>query len=58
MKGNNEFYFNQATMVLAMQHYLEKIMQAPVPKVVDVRKESQGTNTSYFIIKISSEEKE
>jgi hypothetical protein len=56
MKGANEFHFNQATMVLAMQHYLEKIMQAPVPKVTHVKEVSAGSYAECFVIKTTVEE--
>ena len=55
MKGNNEFVFNQATMIEAVQCYLEKIMKAPIPVVTKV--ESKGyDNYTEFTIKISDEE--
>ena len=55
MKGVNEMIFNQATMIEAVQCYLEKIMKEPIPVVTKV--ESKGyDNYIEFTIKVSDEE--
>lgn len=56
MKGNNEFHFNQATMILAAQHYLEKIMNAPVPKVTSVKQVNTGSYIETFVVTVESDD--
>ena len=56
MKGNNELHFNQATMILAAQHYLEKIMNTPVPKVTSVKQVNTGNYPETFVIKVESDD--
>jgi len=56
MRGSNELHFNQATMILAVQHYLEKIMHEPVPKVKHVKQDKSGSYAEVFIIDIVSED--
>ena len=52
MKGVNEFRFNTATMIEAMQEYLEAKFVGVAPKVVDVRYEAGSNYTSgNFIVK-------
>lgn len=55
MKGNNELHLNQATMIEAVQHYLEKIMIAPVPVVKQVKQEQKNGYADIFIIEVGSE---
>ena len=49
MKGKNEMNFNQATLIDAIQHYLEKIMKEPVPKVTKVIAKGYDDNTEVTI---------
>ena len=58
MKGNNEFRFNQGTMIDAMQHYLEKIMQPPVPTVTSVKQDSKSTFGDVFIVEVKTEDQQ
>ena len=57
MKGNNEMKFNQATMIEAVEYYLEKIMVAPAPKVREITAAGYDSY-SEFVIKIKSDEGE
>ena len=58
MRGSNEFKFNQATMIDAMQHYLEKIMQPPVPIVTSVKQDSKSTFGDVFTVEVKTEDKQ
>jgi hypothetical protein len=49
MKGKNEMNLNQATLIDAMQHYLEKIMKDPVPKVTKVIAKGYDNDTEVTI---------
>ena len=49
MKGKNEMNFNQATLIDAIQHYLEKIMKEPVPKVTKVIAKGYDNSTEVTI---------
>ena len=49
MKGKNEMNLNQATLIDAMQHYLEKIMKEPVPKVTKVIAKGYDSSTEVTI---------
>lgn len=49
MKGKNEMNLNQATLIDAMQHYLEKIMKDPVPKVTKVTAKGYDNDTEVTI---------
>lgn len=49
MKGKNEMNLNQATLIDAMQHYLEKIMKDPVPKVTKVATKGYDDHTEVTI---------
>ena len=49
MKGKNEMNLNQATLIDAMQHYLEKIMKDPVPKVTKVTARGYDNDTEVTI---------
>jgi hypothetical protein len=55
MRGSNEFKFNQATMIEAVQYYLEKIMKTPVPVVVSIESKGYDVYTE-FTIKVKGEE--
>jgi hypothetical protein len=45
MIGNNVFLFNTATMMEAMQEYLDKRMSEYAPQVTNVNYESQTNGT-------------
>ncbi|MDZ4343257.1 MAG: hypothetical protein U1E51_12590 [Candidatus Binatia bacterium] len=45
MKGNNTFHLNEATLIEAMQEYLDKRMLVYTPKVVSVRLSGEVNNS-------------
>lgn len=49
MKGNNELVLNQATMIEAIQMYLDSQMVEPAPKVNSIYADSQGTSETFHI---------
>lgn len=55
MQGKNEFKLSQAATIEAMQHYLEKIMKEPVPRVTKV---SSSGYDNYTEITITVEDAE
>lgn len=55
MKGKNEMNFNQATMIEAVQHYMEKIMKDPVPIVTNVVAKGYDNSTE-FVVSITDEQ--
>lgn len=42
MKGNNELVLNQATMIEAVQYWLDSRMVQPVPKVTGVVRDASN----------------
>lgn len=58
MKGKNQITLNQATMVLAIQHYFESIVfkEGSEPQVIAVAsKKEESTNRSYGNVPASEE---
>lgn len=60
MKGNNELLLNQATMVAAVQMYLDSLMVKPAPKVTLVEREISRPNsigdTDSFRVRLTDRE--
>ena len=54
MKGNNEFRFNQATMIEIVQKWIDSHI-SDTPKVTAI---SYNSNSMEFTIMVSSEDKE
>lgn len=55
MKGNNELVLNEATIIAAVQMYLDSLMVKPAPKVESVDSESSGYSKS-FRVKLTDRE--
>jgi hypothetical protein len=56
MKGNNTIELNTASMIEALQEYLDKRMGEYAPKVTDVKYSKPGYDTT-FNISVSEQEK-
>lgn len=54
MKGNNEIHMNQATMVEAMQLWLEHTFKNP-PEALRVKQKSDG-HTDVFVLTVKEAE--
>lgn len=58
MTGNNEMRLNEATMIQALQQWLDSKMPHGAPKVTSVKKESGSTyEPNIFTVGLTSEEK-
>ena len=53
MKGNNTFIFNEATIIVAIQEYLNKRITTDTPKVTSVK--SSDKTLSLFQIDIQED---
>lgn len=53
MKGNNELHLNTATMIEALQYWLDHVMLQNTPTVTGVKSES-GSH-GIFIVNVSGE---
>ena len=49
MKGNNEIKLNQATMIDAMQQWLDSVMPNNAPKVTAVKVSDDRLENSFII---------
>jgi hypothetical protein len=58
MIGNNELILNKATMVLAVQEYLDKrLIEGSRVTVTDVAMPNSGTAQDTFRVKVAKEDK-
>lgn len=53
MIGNNELMLNEATLVEALQEYLNKRMQSYAPTVVAVSQEVSSSQSRTFSVRVS-----
>ena len=58
MKGYNSMQLNEATMIIAMQFYLNSIMVGNVPRVTKVEQLSGMTKTFEIGLETVEQEKE
>lgn len=56
MIGNNELHLNQATLIQAMQEWLDKRLLGYAPKVTAVKSESKGYSVETFIVSTTDRE--
>lgn len=49
MKGSNDLILNTATMIEAMQFYLDSKMIPRAPKVTDVKAKADGHSTQFTV---------
>ncbi len=57
MKGNNDLHLNEATIIEAMQQWLDREMPKDTPKVTGVKTKSEGYSGSTFVVSVINEEK-
>ena len=55
MKGTNDLLLNQATMIEAVQFWLDSQMVNPVPKVMNVKVENPNQIQVTFTVSLNSE---
>ncbi len=55
MQGNNTLTLNAATMIEAVQLWLDSRMQAPVPTVMSVEADTKGYGSNTFKVELSSD---
>lgn len=56
MKGNNKLHLNQATMIEALQYYLEREMPTNTPKVTEVSQGQSRGGAAEFEISVTDKE--
>ncbi|MCR4319764.1 MAG: hypothetical protein NUV74_05435 [Candidatus Brocadiaceae bacterium] len=49
MKGSNDLILNEATMIEAIQFWLDSRMVPPVPKVTGVKAKADGYSSTFTI---------
>lgn len=49
MKGNNELILNEATMIEAVQFWLDSKMVARAPKVTGISAKNEGYNQTFAV---------
>lgn len=52
MKGNNSLHLNEATMIEAVQEYLNARMLSAAPKVTSVKAENSSAYSATFIVNV------
>lgn len=55
MKGNNELHFNEATIIEALQEYLDRRLQHDPTTVTSVKANSSGYATTFVVSIVTGE---
>ena len=55
MKGSNDLILNEATMIEAIQFWLDAEMAQPAPKVTSVKSESGSLYSNTFKVSLDAE---
>lgn len=57
MIGNNELYLNEATMIEAVQFWLNSRLKEPVPRVTGINTEQRDFQNKMFKIDLNENDK-